>query len=1241
MAETQWQNPSPETPVPSPQPQPPVKVELWKIKTEAETQDSLKKLKKAIEEDKMPLDLVKTYLDIYTETSEEMKPFLLWWILSGLNKRWVSIEQIKNEKITLKAWVQSLRSNLNIATHEETMAYQSLLNSYIQSWKISISGLNKALLYRTSSLDGYLIETDKKPWTTSEYAGRLMEKYALNFKKYGMEIDIKTWWITIKKENFADEQSFLNFKEYIKLSITDNQADKEFLLTFFDDIYYNEKKWIEENAIDGYQKSSTKIEAWFFHAINTLKEEQKYALGIKSEDEAKEVARKWKNNPIEAFKEAFNNGWWLLWVIFGIIWAFMWWKWWALMWFLAWMWIAGGWMSWAGEQIKNGLDKAEKKPQKPSSQGETAVEQPNRLFDKHNHLFENDENWWLDKPQLQAKWEALSKNENFKKSDASNLKIFDIEKNPEKLKTYFTSIWIKDISDEDKKYYEYIFKELYKDRKNIIWDSKMNPNEPMWAYLERESRTINTPAVVAGAGVAWVASWEGSQSEAEAINWEVISDQEKKEISAYFKLDKNTSEKLPKDLDSLWLNLFKLLKGYKNFIQIKLTWLDAGITNKIIESISRKVWLIDGKIEALKTKEMKDYWKLNNFKNNRWIINNQIKDLFEKTNSQVLPSAYVLVESNKINTPTPEEQKKIDQINAMFRAILTDDGEFDKTWTSFEILDANSNNWDIFDTKTDVSFFKKIWYNKDELSELSLLITADEKIESDATMWYMAWVWVLLGNDVATFATWIWAIPWAVIWWTYWAVDAFKDEDLMISLLKNSGAIPEEYRTDKKLLDNILAWVWVIPWVRLLTKWEKLAKYISKLSPERLAKFWEMKTKVAEMMKNSFNKAKDTTKITGIKPTNIENFTTRHINKSDIRKIRKSVNPNDVESHLQFLADDGTIWTIRNISWRSWKEILEIGPLWQPSLQRKATIDEFIEWVNTNIDKWKNINTINTSAKTLSTTESKIFQNIASKKISSIPVWKTETIWWIEIKNTWKSNLTWKFEFEYIELNWTKKRWSKDDIIKIIDLTKVWEEIKQIWKLSSLIKWANLSKTKIVDWHKVSFESWDVVVLTKDRTVLQWDELITYINKNTPNILKSFWVDLAKIPNPKIEYIQKLSDTFTKWVEKSHYTWKEIMNLKNLFSELTKPGRSFTQIIDTLLNSTNKTSDLSKILILWDKANSYAKLSSYKRLALNTWIASGVVYFEDNLWIDDVKEMIIYNLWWFIYWGIYDAMTPD
>jgi hypothetical protein len=63
---------------------------------------------------------------------------------------------------------------------------------------------------------------------------------------------------------------------------------------------------------------------------------------------------------------------------------------------------------------------------------------------------------------------------------------------------------------------------------------------------------------------------------------------------------------------------------------------------KIKESIKIKVLLINKKIEELKKKEK----NLNEFKNNRWIVNNLIQDLFKNLNTQVLPSALALVKNN-------------------------------------------------------------------------------------------------------------------------------------------------------------------------------------------------------------------------------------------------------------------------------------------------------------------------------------------------------------------------------------------------------------------------------------------------------------------------------------------------------------------------------------------------------------------------------------------------------------------
>jgi hypothetical protein len=42
----------------------------------------------------------------------------------------------------------------------------------------------------------------------------------------------------------------------------------------------------------------------------------------------------------------------------------------------------------------------------------------------------------------------------------------------------------------------------------------------------------------------------------------------------------------------------------------------------------------------------------------------------------------------------------------MFACNLTDDGDFDKTWTSFEIYDSIVNSWEVFDLEKDSEYLK-------------------------------------------------------------------------------------------------------------------------------------------------------------------------------------------------------------------------------------------------------------------------------------------------------------------------------------------------------------------------------------------------------------------------------------------------------------------------------------------------------------------------------------------------------
>lgn len=341
---------------------------------------------------------------------------------------------------------------------------------------------------------------------------------------------------------------------------------------------------------------------------------------------------------------------------------------------------------------------------------------------------------------------------------------------------------------------------------------------------------------------------------------------QKQEILKYFNLNQNELQELIQNLGEINLDLFKLLKEYKNFIETNLGWLDEAIKTKIKTSIWLKVWLIHWKIKDLKKS---DYYK-NDFKNNKWIINSQIKELFEKTNTQVLPWAMIFMKDK--DSKDAKKIKRHEKLDQMFKEDLNSDGDF-----KISYLESHWNNGEEWyknvwkevlkilpigpykaeALKDDYNYYKNNWNidtsdTETNLDKVNLLSEKDEEIEKKAWMFYMAWLAVLVANDAASFS-WVWTIPWAVAWWTYWAIDAFKREDLMISILKTSWIIPEEYRTDKRWIDNVLAWIWAIPlaWqaVRWLSKWAMVAKYVSKLNPAKLEAFNQAKDTMLKLLK--------------------------------------------------------------------------------------------------------------------------------------------------------------------------------------------------------------------------------------------------------------------------------------------------------------------------------------------------------------------------------------------------------
>ncbi len=476
----------------------------WK-ETIIQAHSQLEQLKKEIEAGKMSFDTVKKYIESLKDVKTENKPFILWGILSGLNQMWISIENVQEWKITLKEWHQNLMWKLNIASYQETRDFEKLLNNGV--WRyFTQEDLQKSLLYRThNSLEKYIgSKFENQETSTSEYALILLEKYKIKVEidpslspeektKLEKQKGTKAYFERI---NFENEASYKNFIATIKTAITDNQAEKEFLVWFFDDLFYHKWKNINDNSPKSYQKTSKKNQAEIFTEINALSQDQKYALGIKSENQAKEAARKWTNNPLEAIKDSIWNGWLSLWLILWIIWAIFWWKRWFFGWILAGIWIGAWGLSVAWELIK-GKWWTFGKSESSKDNSPTPTSSPEKTsqwvhYSKINFAHENDA---AKKLELQNLWWKLSKNDLFLSAPSSILNIFSEkpEKTFEELQTLLKTYNI-DLTQENKESYKTIFAEILKQR-TAQWVWAPLPNETIGTYLERTSAKSVATAV--------------------------------------------------------------------------------------------------------------------------------------------------------------------------------------------------------------------------------------------------------------------------------------------------------------------------------------------------------------------------------------------------------------------------------------------------------------------------------------------------------------------------------------------------------------------------------------------------------------------------------------------------------------------------------------------------------------------------------------------------------------------------
>ncbi|NVP17217.1 hypothetical protein HUU51_00720 [Candidatus Gracilibacteria bacterium] len=1160
------------------------------------TEEQLKKLKEEIEGGKFNFEIIKGALDNLPEGDN--KAFVLGAIFSGLNKLGISIERINNGKITLRLGKQNIKGNPNIASYEEAVRYETILNSNFKSGKISHSDIVKAQMYRTGTIDDYIEEVGVEDTSTGSYIERLLNKH--NIKVLDGNISNIT--------EFKSEEEYNHLINTIKVMVKDSQADREFLVNYFEYIKINNKKPLDEGEIKNYKRTSDKIENGILNELESLTPEQKWSLGIGSKEEAKEAAAKFKNNPIDAVLDTFNNGGGALGLVLGIIGAIFFGKNGALGGFLAGMGIVGG-SAFAGElgKLADKKGNGDKNQDSGNSQEGKEDEKNNKsgLEKEYISILNLPNGSDLKKDELEKIYSDLFRNSNFiEKNDSSILDIFKTEKDFEKIKEIFKNFGI-DLNNENKKYYEYIFNSIKEKRVSSI-GSPLN-GETLKSYLERNKK-------------------EDEKKEDEVKN-ETLSDKEKNDLIKYFKIDSNKVKTLIEDLNGLGLNLFQLLKGYKDFINSKLGGLDSKYKAKIIESIGKKVSLIGEEIKNVK----EDNFLKNDFENNRWIINDRIKSIFEEINNRVIPSAYFLTKYDENKKYTKDQKEKINRIKEMFDSEITESGEFDKKfWSSagkFEVWDSTKNNWEVFDIsdEKDLEFMKSIGFIQDSLLDIDLLSEEDKEIENDAMLAYL----IATGIQIIPYAGAVVSVPAMV-------GDVVGDEDGTIKILKTLGIVPEEYRMDKNWWDHILGGVGLaatIFGVQGAVKGVKLTEKFPKLAKIKFDKFEDM----LQGISNKLGMSKEHTNFISSKLKNLLGVG-EDINKGIQKFIPENYGLNDAEKAV--LNSWGRIEKKINIQGEEIVFYLKKGKKGEIEVSKLKKQDGTIL-------EGKNLTDFINPTTSIKPKEIKVFKNFAKEKILTISPGETKTIGGVEVKNVNRTSIIGKYEYEYkyVGENGSEivRRGGISDVLKVVKPEELKKELSQTGNFEGIIKSANLNKAKDVQNHRVIIENGELVITNKSKVKLTGEQYDEFISNNLHEILKKFGVNIdSKVSNPRIDKIKEISDKIASFSDKSKKIlpekWKKI---NWILKELTQPGRTIAQLIDTIANSTNKKSDIAKILILGDRSESYKKLGNYARLGINAGLAGSLVIFDEDTNVGDLAELLSYNSLGLIWGGVTDSTIED
>ncbi len=756
-------------------------------------------------------------------------------------------------------------------------------------------------------------------------------------------------------------------------------------------------------------------------------------------------------------------------------------------------------------------------------------------------------------------------------------------------------------------------------------------------------------------------------------------------LAKYFNIDKNKLEKVSWKLLKAWLKPANFLSKYKNIIETKLSWL-KNIPNwdKFLDKIKLSIWkrFIDLNNWLGDLKDKVSNWKT--IYDYKWDINDMIQDKFNIVNTEILPSVELLIkEWWKIDQRkwywTWKENDKLEETINMLNSKVLENWDFDKTWTSWEIIDANTNTWNIFDTdgmiegSTDKAILSHEWIN--EIESINTLSETDKKIEAEATaaiIWYVLAMLVPVAWDIASLPADIQDILW--------------DQDGLIQVLKQTWQIPENYNRVNHLSDKLLWVVWVIAsltvifWVwiginKILKSW-KLAKYTNKLK-----KLWVKNPE--KMIEESFNKSNN-----------------KLWKKIDLKEENKIMTPNpelvkrNAKLKPQERIDKASQLLEKNFSLEQKNAILEAHDIWkndreswiynysQEQLTQKTEILKDA-WFNKNerrilmdngiVGKIPSENMID-KIKWILWIKQKFdnkLNNLNPWDIIEIYTWNSiyvfkkidnhtyKSVWWNNENLIW--NIINKQEDIKIQENWTIIFWwiqtSKVKNIKIIDniwIIKKSNEIKDIHTISKLsnLEINNFLKQTSTVSKNILDNQWQNA-LPKHRIIIKWREFLVtdksnWKRKDIIAYTKQNWVY-----EPRLFYFSKSwgnwhSSPWVRWEDMWYSKW-EIWNLwyekwtvldNELASQLNSLKVNNQKIeLEQLFNLwfkdlkyQNKTEEVSNINILdWYPSRSF---SDYSKKEMNIDYAKylfekiDVKWINLNFWkIKDWWESIHSSLW--------------